>query len=712
MRSLRVPGHSLAALAALVLACGGEPEPPAGSPEGVVSPGPRAPLNVLLITIDTLRADALGAYDTSRRNSPNIDRLAAEGVLFEQVVASAPSTLPSHSSIMTGKQPYAHGVRSNNGYVLAEANVTLAERLREAGYATAAEVAAPVIGRRTQLNQGFEQYTDTNSFEAKLKRVSIDQGGTWESRELQEREGADITRRGIQFLGRHRDDPFFLWLHYFDPHAPYAAPPQFSARFPDSAYHAEVAYVDHQIGLVIAELERLGLAERTLLVLTNDHGEGLGEHDELTHAHLVYDTTIRVPLILWGPPELRRGATFDTLVRSVDIAPTLLDWLGLPALEQAQGRSLRPLILGEFWGGDLTGYGESIEAFAVFGASPLRYVRVGRWKYIHKLVPELYDVLSDTGELKNRASFEPEIVAQMRDRLRELLREAQSVGGAEVAIDPAVLAQLGALGYVGSSSPTRIEDELATLELSGVDASEVVHDVTRWASAWGAFTQARDYEKTDSILADLRTRYPDSVPILALLAQTRLGQERPTEARELLRRAVELSPEDPLLRLILARAANEDGALDEAEQALRAALDMDPCNEKPRIKLANLLAARGRHTAQLEVLAEGLTRCPDVSNFKNDYAYVRATSPDPDVRDGFEALKIALEVTRGENSSNPAFLDTLAAAYAENGEFDKAVETSRQALEVLSRRDMPDEAVALFRDHLASFEAGRPVRDP
>jgi arylsulfatase A-like enzyme/Flp pilus assembly protein TadD len=702
----RAPRVCLAAAFSLVvLACGADPEerdrPAAG--DGI---------NVLLITIDTLRADALGAYDTSRRNSPNIDRMASEGVLFEQAVASAPSTIPSHSTIMTGKQPYAHGVRSNNGYVLAKENVTLAERLRDAGYATAAEIAAPVLNRRTQLDQGFDRYTDSGSFEARLKRVSIDRGGHWESRELEERDGSDITRRAIEFLGGHKDERFFLWLHYFDPHVPYAPPPSFTSRFPDSSYHAEVAYSDHQVGRVLEELERLGIAERTLVVLTSDHGEGLGDHNEETHAYLVYNTTTLAPLILWGPPELPRGLRIDTMVRSVDIAPTVLDWLGLPQLEHTQGRSLRPLILNEFWEGELTGYGESIEGFATFGASPLRYIRVGRWKYIHKVEPELYDVLSDPGEMRNLVSAEPETMERLRNRLRELLMEAQAVRGAEVTVDPDVLAQLGALGYVGSSSPTRIDDELATLELSGVDASTVLADITRYATAWGAFSKARNYPKAEEILVELRARYPESVPILKVLAQTLMALERPDEGLVLLQKAVELAPKDLAVRLTLATAAQEAGALDEAEEALRVATDMDPCGEKPRIKLANLLVDRDRYAEQVAVLAEGVERCPDEQSFHNDYAYARATSPDPSVRDGFEALRIASEITRGPGASNPAFLDTLATAYAENGDFGRAAETSRRALELLTTREVSEEALELFRSHLASFAAGQPVREP
>ena len=191
------------------------------------------PLNVVIVTLDTTRADALGAYDGIRKTSPNLDRLATEGVLFEQAVVSAPSTLPSHATIMTGKHPYAHGARSNNGYVLAHENVTLAERFKAAGYVTAAEIAARVIAARTLLDQGFDSYTDPNSFDARLKNLTTtNDDGSVRSHEISERDGSDITRRALDFLTRNREVPFFLWLHYFDPHVPYAAPLSYQEKFP------------------------------------------------------------------------------------------------------------------------------------------------------------------------------------------------------------------------------------------------------------------------------------------------------------------------------------------------------------------------------------------------------------------------------------------------------------------------------------------------
>jgi len=711
-RRARLAGIALLGFAGF--ACGRSDSPPntpdATKHEAIETVSDERPLNVMIITLDTTRADALGAYDKDLDTSPNLDRLAAEGVLFEQAVVSAPSTLPSHSTIMTGKHPYAHGARSNNGYVLADENVTLAERFKAAGYETAAEIAAPVIEARTKLDQGFDSYTDTTSFDVRLKQVTVENSdGSVESGELRERDGSDVTRRAIDFLARNRDVPFFLWLHYFDPHAPYAAPLSYQQKFSGNKYHAEIAYTDTQIGRVIAELEKLGISDRTLVIVTSDHGEGLNEHGEETHAHLVYDTTIRVPLIFWGPPDLPRGKRISAMVRAVDIAPTVLDWAGLPPLEAIQGQTLRPLIEGGHWS-EVVGYGETIEPYATFGSSPIRYVRVGRWKYIHGVRPELYDVLADRAELDNRAPEEPARVEELRGVLRELIENAPPIPGAEVAIEPDVLEQLGALGYVGSTSPTRITDELATLEVSGTDSAQMILDLDRYAKALGSFYITKEFPVAERRFEELLERYPRSAPILRMLGETKLELGKNDESVELLRRAVALSPDDPSLRLVLIQAEKAAGNMIEAEKTLRIAIGLEKCGEIEIVKLSNLLSELGRYAEQKELLANAVRDCPDAVGLANDYAYLLATAPDATIRDGRESLRIALEVTRGSKSPNPAYLDTLAAAYAENGEFAQAIETQRQAIELLTTRRMPDEVVEAFRASLASYQSGEPVR--
>ncbi len=691
------------------------PGAPSGPGEAVGETSAVRPTNVLLITIDTLRADALGAYGDERGTSPNLDRLASQGVLFEQVVTSAPLTLPSHSTILTGKHPYAHGARSNAGFVLPEENVTLAEVLAEAGYVTAAEIAAPVIGKRTQLDQGFREYRGPGSFEVTLKRVGratpdrvlLDDSPI----ELEERPASDITKFGLRFLREHADRPFFLWLHYFDPHTIYVAPPRFSEKFGDSPYHGEIAFVDEQVGVVIQQLRTLGIAERTLVVVTSDHGEALGEHDESTHSYFVYDSTMRVPLILWGPPDLPRGRRIGALVRTADIAPTILDLLDLPPLERIQGASLLPVVQSESMAPLRLGYGESLELRNTFGGDVLRFVREGRWKYIHKVRPELYDVLEDPGELDNLATERPERVEQLEGRLRDLIARAPArAGGAGVDVDAETWAQLQALGYAVTERGTEIEDELSSLELGGRDPVDMIEDVHVMARGWGLL-KVEEAERAAETFQDLRERYPESEPVLlGLVNAMREVEGREEETAALLRVALEKDPDRTVMRRWLADILEKRADFGEAERELLVALERDPCAHVARSQLSVLLAGRERYGERLRLLEDGIEHCGENPSILNDYAWALATCPDPQYRDGQVALRKAKRAVEGEHASNPGFLDTLAAAYAETGDFARAEETSRQALALIQRREVAEEVMATFRDHLATIQAGEPIR--
>ena len=253
--------------------------------------------SVLLITIDTLRADRLGCYGCREAQTPNMDRLAAEGVMFEQVGAQVPVTLPSHATILTGLPPASHGVHDNSTFSLADTVTTLAEVFRKAGYRTGAVVGAYVLARQFGLGQGFEDYDD--SFD--------DTQGSGSEAESVERRAAEVARRGIDWLEQHRRTPFFLWLHFFDPHMPYDPPPPLGRDDYASPYDGEVSYVDRELGRVFRWLQEVGLEQSTLVVLTSDHGEGLGSHDEETHGVFLYESTLRVPLILRWPGRLSAG---------------------------------------------------------------------------------------------------------------------------------------------------------------------------------------------------------------------------------------------------------------------------------------------------------------------------------------------------------------------------------------------------------------------
>ena len=691
--------------------CGGESDRSGPAGRGAAA---SAPLNVLLITLDTTRADALGCYGQPLAASPQIDRLATEGVRFDQVVTSAPSTLPAHASILTGKQPYAHGVRSNMGYVLAAGNETLAEALGRHGYQTAAEIAAPVIGSRTQLDQGFDHYRDLDAYDVVRKFATIPGPTGPEPLEFIERAADDITRRGLEFLRAGHDRPFFLWLHYFDAHQSYLPPQLYLQQVPESPYHAEIRFIDHNVGRIASELVRLGLRDQTLVVITADHGEGLGEHGEHSHSFFVYDGTMRVPLIFWGADAVPRGRVVTSLVRTIDIAPTILDLVGVPPLAEAQGVSLRALLAGDRSDLALTGYGESIEFRTTFGSAILRFVRDGDWKYIHKVEPELFDVRADPGERDNLASRHPEVVDQLRSRLHLLIAEAPPrPEGAEVPIDRETLAQLAALGYAGATTVVPIEDEAATLTLAGADPVSLTDAIVRMSRAQGDM-KLRRYDSAAKAFGGLWKEHPESTAVLYGLIRALLGLDRDDQAIPLLRRGIQLDPGFGDFYFLLGSRLRAKGEVAEAGPVLREAVDLEPCRLGPRVELANLLAAEQRYAEQFALLDAGISRCQGEvrEGFRNDYAYALATCHEERFRDGARAVKIAREIIEAEGGTQPNYLDTLAAAHAEVGEFDQAIETSRRAIAILRNREISDQVIASFESNLERYEAGQPVREP
>ncbi len=636
---------------------------------------PRKP-NLIVITLDTTRADALGTWGQSRPTSPEIDRMARSGMVFTQALASAPITLPSHSSIFSGKHPYAHGVRSNAGYVLSDRHVTLAEVMQSRGYVTAAEVATDVLRRATQIDQGFGSYRGPGSPGVELKRVRVKGSQRIVTRPI--RTGADISAKGIEFMRANRNRKFFLWLHYFDAHQPYVIPERYRRKFPDSPYHAAVALEDEFVGKVIREIEDLGLRENTLVILTADHGEGLGEHGEDTHSYFVYDSTMHVPLIFWGLPKIPEGRVHTGVVRTVDITPTVLDLLGARPLADIQGVSLAPIITGRTRGPSLLGYGESFESASFFGLSPIRFVREGRWKYIHKVNPELYDIETDPKELTNRISERPEVANRLRARLEDLLRDAPArPADSTTAIDPQIQIQLQALGYVSDSVIPPDFDEVESLEVEGADPASKI-DTLRRVTRTLSNLDAGLYDEAVEELLPLAAENPDSAFVLSRLAE--------------------------------AQAARGDTS--EAVETYQRVLALDPCEERSLTEMNRLLKLIGRYEALVTTLRRGAEACPNFAGNLNNYAWALATLPQADLRDGERAVAVARRALEILGERSPGFLDTLAVALAEADRFDEAISIQSEALGIARKSGGPKALIDELETHLMSFRAGRPIRSP
>lgn len=410
---------------------------------GMPASGAARGFNVLLVTFDTTRPDHLGCYGAGFARTPAIDSLSKNGVWFENAAVTVPLTLPSHTSMLTGKYPYHHGVRTNTGYDVQPTETTLAERLKSAGYATAAFVSCFVLDARFGLNQGFDVY----DFEASEK------GNRGPESVFSQREASLTSARATAWLKDHfktsSGKPFFLWVHYYDPHHPFDSPLTNQPEFAGRPYDAEIAYADSQLANVIGEISNAGAADRTLTVFATDHGESLGEHGESAHGIFIYDATIHGGLI-FSNPSLFAGekAVSNRMVSTIDIAPTVLGLLGLPALTDADGIDLAATIPAA----DRRIFIESLYPVEGRGCAPVFGLRSTSEKFISAPIPEFYDLSADNGEKSNLFKQAPASIIPFEKEMNDLFAahpEIKSPGAVRRSMSPDELKQLATLGYTG-----------------------------------------------------------------------------------------------------------------------------------------------------------------------------------------------------------------------------------------------------------------------
>jgi arylsulfatase A-like enzyme/tetratricopeptide (TPR) repeat protein len=391
---------------------------------------------VLLVTIDTLRADRVGSYGSGLGTTPVLDALAARGVRFETVMATAPLTGPSHATILTGLTPLGHGFRNNSGFALPRSVRTAGEMLQAAGYRTAAVVSGFPLDRRFGLDRGFGAYDD-----------HLPKGNDPRRTPYVERPANQATDAAIAWLETRGQAPWFLWVHYYDPHAPYEPPGDLRARFAHAPYDGEIAFVDREIDRLLQHLASARALARTIAVVTSDHGESLGEHGEGTHGLFLYDATLLVPWIMAGPG-VPGGRVARTVARTTDILPTLLDYAGVPAGVPLDGRSLRPAVDGQALD-DVPAYAESLYSELELGWAPLHAVRLGRFKLIDAPRAELYDLSRDPVETVNRHDHDAATADRLRQGLRSMLQRTPPSAAAPT--DPEAARRLTALGYVSGN---------------------------------------------------------------------------------------------------------------------------------------------------------------------------------------------------------------------------------------------------------------------
>jgi len=518
---------------------------------------------VVLVTFDTTRADHLGCYGAAGDPTPNLDRLAADSVLFEQAVATVPTTLPSHATIFTGLYPQDHGIRYNLFYRLPPEAETLAETLKAGGYSTAGIPGSRIVSASFGLNQGFDTYLDV--------RETADPDPDQPVRSMS-RPAGEVVDLALEWLGTHDREPAFLWVHFYDPHWPYSPPFPHSDRFRDRPYLGEIAYADAQFGRLLDRLLGDPQWERTVLIVAGDHGEGLYDHGERWHTMLLYETTQRVPLIVRAPGA--RPARVARPVGLADLMPTILDLAGIEGPRGLRGISLRPALEG----GDLPDrpiYFESLAGSLVYGWAELRGLRYGPWKLIDSDEPELFDLDADPGEQRNLAATETMRVEDLRSELQaeaEPTSRKSAHGSPPTAgLDPDTRQQLSSLGYVGG-------DVSDSVPPGAPIPRTLIHLEPELVSAQGAVALG-EWSHVDRTCRYVLDRDPTNKWALIHRALALQRLDRTDEALEHALAAVRIYPDHERAHQTLAGIHRERDQVEEALSALREGLKSMPDSE-------------------------------------------------------------------------------------------------------------------------------------
>ncbi|MGE5358056.1 MAG: sulfatase-like hydrolase/transferase, partial [Bacteroidales bacterium] len=673
-------------------------------------------LNLLVITLDTTRADRIGAYGYQQIETPTLDRLAAEGVIFEQTAATAPLTLPAHCSIFTSKFPPEHGVRDNGGFFLAPDQLTLATLLRGRGFRTGAVVAAYVLDGKWGINQGFERYVDDFDL-SKVRGFGLG--------DIQ-RPGNEVVDRALPWLEKVKDQRFFGWVHFYDPHSPHDPPEPFKTRYEGRPYSGEIAFVDSQIARIVSFLEQNQLLDRTIIAVIGDHGESLDQHGEYTHGFFVYQATVRVPFIIRAPFTTLRGRRVADPVRSVDLMPTVLDLMGIPAPQKIAGVSLAPLMVGAKRTLDLEAYSEALYPLHHYGWSDLRAWRVGRYKAIDAPRPELYDLERDPLEEHNLYAERKALADGMIARLRQQEESDASAAASKPTpeVDPEARARLAALGYVGSfvattSGPrtdradpkdkialynlmqdaregTRKMDPKEAFERIVTNFRKVIAEdpkvIDAWFSLGIAYQREKLWKEAIGYFRKTLELKPDyDLPVINIAnCYRRLGDDDAALAGY--EHYLTIDPKNAHIRYEIGQIYLDKGDIARAQQNFKQALEIDGRVASARVALAVIAFQRGdQSTADREIRA-ALAEKPDVRLAHYNMALMAETRNDLQAAE--QEYKKELEIH--PDAYRAAF--NLGRLYERQGNRDRQIASLKQAVDI--NPDGPEANVFLAKAYL------------
>ena len=647
--------------------------------------------SVLLVSIDTLRADHVGSYGYRAAATPVIDALAARGLRFEQAETVTPLTLPAHASLLSGTFPAFHGVRDNGSFYVGDEVTTLAEALKAHGYRTGGFVGAYVLDHRWGIAQGFDHYYD----DFDLSRFEMAAG-----LDAAQRPGTEVVDHALAWLAGEGDQPFFAWVHLYDPHSPYVPPEPYRSRFPatlEGAYDGEIAATDAQVGRLVDFLTRSRRLENTVIVVVGDHGESLGEHGEQQHGFFVYDAAVRIPLIVAGPRVPTRAVADQ--VRIVDVMPTILELAGVGVPSAVQGVSLMPLGRGERQ--DLLGFSETWYPRYHYGWSELTAVRDGRYKFIAAPRRELYDTRTDPGELHDVAASNPRVADALERALADMTAKLAIAATPQKPrpVEPDVEERLRSLGYVAASVSRAT---LADRRRGDPKDKIGLYNLLKRAAQDSVTGQLEDgiAKVRDVLAAD-----PEVIEAHTMLGNMNVKAHRLPDAIAAYRKALAIDPEHEGAAWSLALAYQDAGKLDEARAGFERVRQLNPRDARPLYQLAGLSARHGDFAGAAATLEEGLKLQGDRSAFLVKLGEARLELKQLDAAQAalLEAIKLKPAQSMAHydlgliHEQRGQWREAMVAYQAEIGVSPKLYQPHFNMAKLLSRDGRAAEAVTHFR---------------
>ncbi|MCD6193506.1 MAG: sulfatase-like hydrolase/transferase [Candidatus Aminicenantes bacterium] len=640
-------------------------------------------LNVLLITIDTLRADHLGVYGGPSNLTPEIDRWAAGGVIFNRAFAHATTTLPAHASILLGATPLYHGVHENGTFYVQENYISLAEHLQSAGWSTAAFVGAYPLDARFGLDQGFEIYDDQYGSQ------------DFDHHDYVERPAEAVIDRALAWV-KSASQPWFLWIHCYDPHAPYEPPPPYNQLYQASPYKGEVAYVSTQVGRLHDWLTKQNLEDKTIVILTGDHGEGLGDHGERTHGYFAYNSTLWVPLIISSPGSKHHRV--ENYVSHQDIFPTVCDLLDLKVPRQVQGQSLRPALQGKKIK-ERTIYFESLYPYYSRGWAPLRGLIINHHKYIDSPIPELYDLEADFREEKNLiTSSSWTHWKEKLDEFQKKNRYPQAEKAYSQELTPEIYRRLKSLGYVSSGRrPQALPISPAT------DIKTMLFYENQVEDAW-RLAQAGQVEKALKLLKQVRDKKPELDIAYTRLASLYKQQGLTQKALEILETGRERLPSNYEIFSAYVSLLLELGHFGEVIQAIKSS-SLRPLQFDP--EMWNYLGVAYGHLGEFE---EAIKAYDLALKLDPDYPVAAANRGLAAAllyrrsrqRDWFNEAERSFRLALEADENLVSAYNGLAFLYQLNGDYSRAIDEWEKAVQI-----DPHFGLALYNLGLAYLHQGR-----